>query len=169
MVLGVPRRGAAARWSSAFWDFFLTQGLRNESVDVADDGAAVTIWTPPGAPELSGAEEAALFEFFRETCGDRGDVVIEALGRIDRAHPKDEPHWYLGVVGTHPDHVGKRLGVTLITRQLRIADVEHLPAYLESTNPVNLERYRQLGFDPRDTFPVAEDGPVVTTMWREAR
>ena len=95
--------------------------------------------------------------------------MLEAIGRIDRAHPKDEPHWYLGVVATHPDHAGKRLGVGLIAHHLRAVDAQHLPAYLESSNPANLERYHRLGFEPRDEFPLADDGPVLTTMWRPAR
>jgi hypothetical protein len=43
-----------------------------------------------------------------------------------------------------------------------------MPAYLESTNPVNLPRYEALGFRPRAEFGYA-DSPVITTMWREAR
>jgi len=46
---------------------------------------------------------------------------------------------------------------------------EHLPAYLESSNPKNLERYGRLGFEPRDEFSMPDDGPPVTTMWRPAR
>ena len=46
-----------------FWDFFLTAGLRNDAVQLIADGAAVTIWTPPGAPELDDDEEAALAPF----------------------------------------------------------------------------------------------------------
>src|SRR5450432_2288909 len=121
-----------------FWDFFVVAGMLNDTVHVAGDGVATTIWTPPGAPELTDHEEAALVEFFRETCADRIDVVLEAVGRIERAHPHDEAHEYLGIVATHPDHAGKRLGVTLIAHQLRVADAEHLPAYLESSNPANL-------------------------------
>ena len=43
-----------------------------------------------------------------------------------------------------------------------------MPAYLESTNPRNLPRYEALGFRARSTFGPA-GGPVVTTMWRDAR
>jgi GNAT superfamily N-acetyltransferase len=151
------------------WDLFLTAGLRNDSVYVAEGGAATTIWTPPGAPELTDDEEAALEQFFRDTCRDRINVVLEAVRSIDRAHPEDELHWYLGVVATHPDHAGRRLGVDLIAHQLRTVDEQHLPAYLESSNPANLERYRRLGFEPRDEFPLADDGPLLTTMWRRSR
>jgi hypothetical protein len=42
------------------------------------------------------------------------------------------------------------------------------PAYLESTNPVNIERYRSVGFEPRDEIIMA-GGQVVTTMWHPIR
>jgi len=152
-----------------FWDFFLTAGLRNQSVDVVDDGAAVTIWVPPGESELAPEEEAALVEYLRPVCGERIDVVLEVFDRFERAHPTDPPHWYLSVVATHPDHAGKRLGVDLIAHRLRVADDEHAPAYLESSNPLNLARYEKLGFEPTGEFALPDDGPVVTTMWRAAR
>jgi hypothetical protein len=52
---------------------------------------------------------------------------------------------------------------------LRVVDAEHLPAYLESSNPANLARYRKLGFEPREVFPLADGGPLLTTMWRPGR
>ena len=41
-------------------------------------------------------------------------------------------------------------------------------AYLESTNPVNNERYRRAGFERRAGIAMPS-GHVVTTMWRPAR
>ena len=152
-----------------FWDFFLTTGLRNQSVDVVEDGAAVTIWACPGVAELATDEEAALVEFLRPVCADRIDIVLEVFARFERARPTSEPHWYLSVVATNPGHAGKRFGVGLIAHRLRTADAEHVPAYLESSNPANLARYRKLGFEPRDEFALPGNGPVVTTMWRAAR
>ena len=51
---------------------------------------------------------------------------------------------------------------------LRI-DAEHLPAYLESSNPANNHRYQRYGFEAIGEFhPPGSDIPV-TTMWRNAR
>jgi hypothetical protein len=47
-------------------------------------------------------------------------------------------------------------------------DAEHMPSYLESTNPVNLPRYEALGFRAIGEF-APPGGPTITTMWREAR
>ena len=154
--------------SPALWDFFLTAGLRYGSVQVADAYAAAAIWTPPGLPPIDDDESTALEAFFRRRLDARVEPVLEGLGRIDAVHP-EEPHWYLGVVGTHPAHAGHGTGVALLAHHLRRVDAEHLPAYLESSNPANLERYERLGFVPREEIRVAADGPVVTTMWRPAR
>jgi hypothetical protein len=43
-----------------------------------------------------------------------------------------------------------------------------MPAYLESTNPANLSRYEALGFARIGEFG-PDGGPLITTMWREAR
>jgi hypothetical protein len=60
------------------------------------------------------------------------------------------------------------VGTALIRDNLARIDAEGMPAYLESTNPANLARYEALGFTRIGEFgPVG--GPVVTTMWREAR
>ena len=63
-------------------------------------------------------------------------------------HPK-EPHYYLSLWATHPDHTGRGVGTALIRDDLERLDAEEMPAYLESTNPANLPRYEALGFDRR--------------------
>ena len=51
---------------------------------------------------------------------------------------------------------------------LRSRLAEGMPAYLESTNPANNQRYMRHGFEPAGTVQLA-NGHIVTTMWREAR
>jgi hypothetical protein len=48
-------------------------------------------------------------------------------------------------------------------------DGEGMPAYLESTNPANNERYEGVGFQVTGGFEGYAPGSVVTTMWRPAR
>ena len=57
--------------------------------------------------------------------------------------------------------------MALLADNLARIDAEGRPAYLESTNPANLERYRSFGFADRGTFTLGDDGPAVTTMWRD--
>ncbi len=68
---------------------------------------------------------------------------------------------------SNPDHAGRGLGTALIHDNITHIDAQRMPVYLESTNPVSLPRYEALGFRRRAEFgPV--DGPLITTMWREA-
>ena len=69
----------------------------------------------------------------------------------------------------HDDHRGHGIGERLLAQNLELIDAEHVPAYLESSNPKNLARYERLGFRPLNDFDFAPGGPTVTTMWRPAR
>jgi GNAT superfamily N-acetyltransferase len=153
------------RW----WPLFVESALPHGFTWVADGAATIAVWTPPGRPELSDECEARIPGLLEELLGERAPTVLAALLQFEAAHPHDEPHYYLGFVATHDDHRGKGIGEQLLAQNLAFVDAEHLPAYLESSNPKNLERYGRLGFVPRDEFALAGDGPVVTTMWRPAR
>jgi len=93
---------------------------------------------------------------------------MDLLARFEEAQPRTEPHFYLSLLGTHDDHRGKGIGMALLEENLARIDAEHMPAYLESTNPANLARYGRVGFVPIGEFS-APGGPTATTMWRDAR
>jgi ribosomal protein S18 acetylase RimI-like enzyme len=129
---------------------------------------AVAVWLPPGAPEMTSEQEAEFEAFVAETLGPRAHEVLTLIERFDEHHPTQEPHYYLTLWGTHRKHAGRRLGTALLNEDLARIDAERVPAYLESTNPANLPRYEALGFQRRAEFGPA-GGPVITTMWRDAR
>ena len=130
---------------------------------------AVAVWIPPGGTELAEADEARLAPLLDSLVGARSHDVLELLARFDRAHPHEEPHYYLSLLGTHPDHRGQGLGMRLLAENLARIDEEHMPCYLESSNPGNNHRYERLGFAAVGEFyPPGESVPL-TTMWRDAR
>jgi GNAT superfamily N-acetyltransferase len=104
-----------------------------------------------------------------EYFGPAADDLMELLDRFDAAHPRAEPHYFLTLFGTHPDHRGQGIGMRLLAQNLEFIDAEHMPAYLESSNPANNRRYARVGFEPNGEFSYPGGGPVVTTMWRPAR
>jgi ribosomal protein S18 acetylase RimI-like enzyme len=55
---------------------------------------------------------------------------------------------YLPTIGIEPHVHRMGLGSALIAEALRRCDQEHMPAYLESSNPANATFYRRLGFEP---------------------
>jgi hypothetical protein len=59
--------------------------------------------------------------------------------------------------------------MALLKENLARIDAEHMPAYLESSNPANNHRYESVGFVSVVSFWAPGDGPVVTGMWRKSR
>lgn len=134
----------------------------------SENAEAVAVWLPPGAAELSPEEEAAFGAFVERPLGPRAGDLTELFDRFEHSHPSGPPHYYLSLWGTHRDSAGKGLGATLIEQCLTQIDAERMPAYLESTNPVNVPRYEALGFTTIGSF-AAPGGPPIASMWREAR
>jgi ribosomal protein S18 acetylase RimI-like enzyme len=149
----------------AFW---ATAGVRTPWLRMTEGAEAVAYWVPPGEPELTDEEEPAFARLLIELLGARAREVETLFARFGEHHPHDRPHYYLSLWGTHADHAGRGLGTALIREDLARIDAERMPAYLESTNPVNVARYEALGFRRQGDFSHAAS-PLITTMWREPR
>ena len=150
----------------AVWMLLLEGAVDLGWVWSTPDAGAVTLWIPPGEAELAPAQAALEGALWEELLGPdvwRAAVMGEAF---EGAHPKDPEHYYLSLFGTRPDRRGSGLGMSLLADNLARIDAEGAPAYLESTNPANLDRYRSVGFADHGAFELGESGPIVTTMWR---
>jgi GNAT superfamily N-acetyltransferase len=161
-----PQRDQLEVW----WRFWVAAALPQGSVRMTEHAEAVTVWIPPGGVELPPVDEPHVAPLLRALIGDRAPLVLEVLDCFEANHPPDlPPHHFLTLFGTAPDHRGKGIGMVLLNETLTRIDAEHLPAYLESSNPVNIPRYEAVGFRPRATFELPEGNGTVTTMWRDAR
>jgi GNAT superfamily N-acetyltransferase len=154
---------------ASFWRLSVEGALRYPWTWLAGDGQAAAVWIPPGGTELTHEQEARVVELAKSTLGPAVDTYLELLDRFTAAQPQAEPHYYLTLLGTHPDHRGHGIGMRLLAHNLSLIDTEHMPAYLESTNPANDARYKGVGFEPIGEFSFPGGGPIVTTMWRAAR
>ena len=79
------------------------------------------------------------------------DEMAAVFERMAKHHPV-EPHWYLPLIGVDPVYWGKGHGDALMAYALQRCDRDHLPAYLESTNPRNISLYKRHGFEALGTI-----------------
>jgi GNAT superfamily N-acetyltransferase len=152
-----------------WWGLFMHSALPYGSIRMTDDGGAAALWIPPGEPELGAEDEARVESMLRELVGAHADDVLTLLERFEANHPQHRPHYYLSLLGTHPDHRGRGKGMGLLADNLARIDELGLPTYLESSNPVNDQRYERLGFVRVGEFSAPGDGPTVACMWCEPR
>jgi len=82
------------------------------------------------------------------------------------AHRPLEPNWYLGVIGTHPDHQGKGLGAQVLRSMHSRTDALGVATYLESSNPANHSFYRQNGYTETTEFS-GGGSPALLGFWRD--
>jgi GNAT superfamily N-acetyltransferase len=120
--------------------------LRYSTTWVVGRYAAAAVWIPPGGSDVPDDQLADYEGLIAELVGPRAPEVMELDERFEAIHPHDRPHYYLPLLGTHPDHRGRGLGMRLLAHNLALFDAEGIPAYLESTNPANDRRYERLGF-----------------------
>jgi ribosomal protein S18 acetylase RimI-like enzyme len=153
----------------AFWRQFVEGAVPQGMVFRSDDDAAVAVWIPPGADEMTEAQVDVLRGVVIESLDPAAqEAMFQLWDRFDSHHPQDEPHAYLSLLATHPDHRGRGIAQALVRENLAEFDRRRLPAYLESTNPANDHRYERLGFAKIGSFPGVADGSTVSTMWRFA-
>jgi ribosomal protein S18 acetylase RimI-like enzyme len=152
-----------------WWRLLMENAFRNSWISTLGDYAAVSVWIPPGASELSDAEERRIEPLLEKLAGTRAPQVAQLLDRFDAAHPKDAPHYYLSLLATHPAQRGRGLGMSLLAEKLARIDAESMPAYLESSNPANHARYERAGFERVGSFSTPDGSCTLATMWREPR
>jgi GNAT superfamily N-acetyltransferase len=154
--------------ASGFWRFYVTCVQRYPWTFLTPGGEATAVWIPPGGVELTHDEEVDLERLLLATIGrEATDAILDVFAQFDAARPT-EPHYYLGLLGTHDAHRGAGHGMRLLAANLATVDAAHAAAYLESSNPANDARYARLGFTPYGKITTAT-GHAMTTMWRPPR
>jgi ribosomal protein S18 acetylase RimI-like enzyme len=129
-----------------------------------DDYTGVALWLPPGAHPDEEAVGTIVEESVSPAVREDFYTLLEYMAAC---HPR-EPHWYLPMIGVDPAHQGHGHGGALLAHALELCDSQHMPAYLESTNPRNISLYRRYGFEV--VRPIGAGGsPPVVPMIRRAR
>lgn len=153
----------------AYWTMFIKSALRFPFVFRTQNYEAVSVWIPPGGTAFVPEDNENFEQILEQLCGERASEVAELLNSFDEAHPRSEPHYYLGLLGTATQHRGRSIGMSLLSQNLKLMDELKMPVYLESSNELNNSKYTALGFEPVSSFQVPGNGPIVTGMWRSPR
>ena len=151
-----------------FMRFWATCGVRHHPwLRTTAGGEAIAVWTPPGVLAVTPEEELTMNALLDELFGPRARDLHAVFAQFEE-HLPDGDYYHLEWWATHRDHAGRGIGGALLRDNLARIDATHMPSYLESTNPANLARYESYGFQALREF-APPGGPVITTMWRDAR
>lgn len=91
--------------------------------------------------------------------------IATVFEQMAKYHPT-EPHWYLPLIAVDPAHQGEGHGDALMTYALAQCDRDHVPAYLESSNPRNISLYRRHGFEALGAIQVGSSPTLVPMLRR---
>jgi ribosomal protein S18 acetylase RimI-like enzyme len=164
-----PFFAATVRDAIPFGGVYATTGT--DAATGIDVMAAVAVWLPPGAFPWTAARKArAAPTLMRTMIAAPGSFsTFTRLGsNASRAHPV-EPHWYLVVLGVHPDHQGHGHGSRLVVAGLQHADRDGTASYLETSDPANVGFYQRFGFTVVDhALHLVPNGPTHVAMRRPA-
>lgn len=151
-----------------YWRLFVEGALGYDTVHLADDGAAVSVWLPPGGSELTADGEVAFEAMLGYVLAPADVAAMHELFERFEASRAAVPaqHAYLSLLATHPDQRGRGVGQALLADDLAGWDAAGVPCYLESTNPANDHRYVRAGFHPVGSFRAVRDDAVINAMWR---
>jgi ribosomal protein S18 acetylase RimI-like enzyme len=136
----------------------------NASAYRSEDYLGSALWLPPG---VSPDEEALGMVMEEGVAPDRLGDAFAVLEEVGESHPEEE-HWYLPAIGVDPTCQGNGYGTALLKKGLEVCDRDHVAAYLESTNPLNIPLYQRCGFEVLGKIR-AGNSPALIPMLRSAR
>jgi GNAT superfamily N-acetyltransferase len=139
--------------------------MKMHTVWTTPDQVGGAMWAPPKHWKIPTWDLVRAGPAMAVALGLRALPALRFLEQVDKQHPQ-EPHWYLGVLGTSPAQQGKGVGSSLMQPILERCDREGLPAYLESSKEQNIPFYSRHGFEVTGEIS-APGGPTVWPMWRD--
>ena len=111
------------------------------------EGCAV--WKRPGEHTIGWRQQLGLLPAFARVMGWRGiPRFVKLMDFAQKLHEQlvPEPHFYLFVLGVHPQQQSRGVGTRLLRPILERCDAENRRAYLETACAENLPFYARHGF-----------------------
>jgi GNAT superfamily N-acetyltransferase len=147
----------------------MRQLIAGEEIWTTDDLTCAALWAPPRRWHMTLRETAMLAPcFLHPRLFVRMPVVALGWEKLERAHPRRPPHFYLAVLGTEPGAQGRGLGSAVLGAVLEQCDRDGIGAYLESSKERNIDFYARHGFRVREELRLLR-GPRMWKMWRDPR
>ncbi len=140
--------------------------VASRNVWVTEDLDAVAMWDAPGRSDAVPGHAESVWARYRELAGrdalERLDIYNEAVAGASSA----EPHWYLGVLATHPRRQREGLATEVLAPVLDEADRVGLTCCLETSTAENRRFYERRGFT-QATDVALPGGPATWWLRRE--
>jgi ribosomal protein S18 acetylase RimI-like enzyme len=151
-----PDDATYPRYAAAFFGHLFDKRVGLGTVWTVGSGASVAMWDAPHPAASADGELAAALPADAKARVDAYDNAVHAAMPVS-------PFWYLGVLGTHPEHAGRRWGHAVMAAGLRRATADGLPAVLETSNPANVGVYQRAGWQ---VVGDVADGPLAIWIMR---
>lgn len=152
MTFLTPDPGRRSRLLPGMFGAIQRDCLHHGRVTTTSDLAGVACWLRPGRTDPGPAR--MLRSGLMVTSLPLGAGGLRRLfgltGRMTAGHHRvmAGPHWYLWLLGTEPDRVGRGIAGAVLAPTLAEADAAGLPCYLDTHLERNLGFYARHGFTP---------------------
>ena len=149
---------------SSVLELYIGDSLASGGVYTIDEFRGVAAFIGPAGKVDKEAFVAKILSSTSDALAEELLTVMEASS----VHHPEEPHWYLPLIGVDPFYQGSGYGGKLMEHTLGRIDQDHLPVYLESSNPMNISLYRRFGFQVCGSYELGGK-PIWTPMIRPAQ
>lgn len=130
--------------ATAFVGHLFDRRVVHGTVWVHGAADAAALWSPPSSRSITPETVVGDAEML-EAVGAAGATRIQRYDEtMAELLPDAADHWYLGILATRPEHVGRGLGRSLL--RAGVEQVGGRIAHLETTNPANVGFYRSAGW-----------------------
>ena len=151
-----------------FFEFYFEKmAMPHGEVYCTNNLLGASLWSPPGKWKLSFFKQLFAFPEMIYTTSIKNFLSrIIFINSVEKYHP-EEPHWYLQVIGTDPINQCQGIGSAVLRPVLSICDQEGIPAYLETSNELNIPFYEAKGFFVTKELEKNGDNPKIWLMLRK--
>ncbi len=149
---------------ASFSKFVMGIMSRHGVITTNDPIQGAAIWQAPSPPRLSPVKTISA-AIAMSACTKTAFFRAATLGQLTMKRHPPEPHWYLAMLGTEPEHQGQGIASALLRATLENGDRTGVPAYLESSKESNIPFYERHGFKVTGEIKVPR-GPTLWLMIR---